>query len=115
MSIKNLDDSFAVSGIGWKLKGIRELGFNERGAFVVDAWTTDAPGPRGTFFTSLPISPRDYRAVHPTKCGYRIINSKKLAIYDDWSKVTYIQAYKAIINTLVRECQENDIPERKEL
>ena len=47
MSIKNLEDSFTINN--QTFVGIEELGFNERGSFVVHAYMTPPPNPRGTY------------------------------------------------------------------
>jgi hypothetical protein len=86
--------------------GIRELGFTERGHFVVSAYTTPpvAPGePRGTYFTSLPISPMEYRRTHRTRAAFQR-DGDRLVIFDDWGKPYTIDAPSDVIDALADEC-----------
>lgn len=116
MSIKNIEQRFSFEHRGRteRLTGIRELGFNTRGAFVIDAWTTPivAEGePRGSYLTTIPISSINYRAKVETDAAYfRTLNS--ITIFSDAGLPYVIRAPSDIISTLALECIANDIPRR---
>jgi hypothetical protein len=113
MSIKNSETPFSlVSGVTEdNFTGIRELGFNERGAFIVNAYTTPVGEPRGTWFTALPISPAEYRRRHPTQAGF-VRGARHITLYDDWGSKHTIYAPYHIIALLAIECVDNGLDPR---
>jgi hypothetical protein len=102
MAIENRDVPFSVDGQSFV--GIRRLGFTDRGSFVIDAWTTPAPAPRGSYFTSIPISPREYREVHPTRAAFRVTAPNMLIVYSDYGEPTTIKAPPDVVSALEAEC-----------
>lgn len=117
MSIRNLEVkvTYYQRGHGIRLSGIIELGFGKYGSFVVNGWTTPLapPGePRGSYFTSIPISPADYRKAHPkdSQAAYFRIGDNDLFIFSDWGEHYVIIAPKNVIDSLVQECITNEIP-----
>ena len=108
MSVKNLEVP-----VVWKqhrYPGIRELGFNDRGSFIVDLHTTPTSDRgRGGYFTSITISNAEYRTTHQTRtmvedCGRHII------VYDDWGSQHYIAARRAVLKVLLAECHTHRVP-----
>jgi len=90
--------------------GIDRLGFNENEVFIVALWTTPPGTPRGSYFTSLPISDKRYRrTVHTTKTKV-VDGGKWIEIFDDWGVSHKIEANKEVLRILLRECDENEIP-----
>ena len=115
MSIRNREVPFSLSRHSREFAGIRELGFNQRGAFVIDAWTTPpvpAGEPRGTYFTALAISPLEYRVKHPGLSGFAY-SDFGLAIWDDWGNATEINAPNDVLAEIEQDCIANGLPERK--
>lgn len=117
MSVKNLDVAFQVRDGGRDLEfcGIREVGFNERGGFIISAWTTPfvATGePRGGWTTVLPISGLGYRARRPTKTAFER-GASSIIIYDDWGTSVVITATADVLDQLAAECAANSIPEKQ--
>lgn len=118
MSVKNVETPFGCHvdhDCAHRFTGIRELGFNARGAFVIDAHTTPAVpagGPRGGYFTSIPLSPIEYRRLRPTQAAFARA-ADRLTIYDDWGCPHHIEAPAEIIDALVAECIANEIPGRE--
>jgi hypothetical protein len=114
MSIQNREVPFSFhshSGEALDFTGIRELGFNERGAFIVSAWTTPANpgGPRGSYFTAPPISPLAYRRTNRTATGF-VRERRRLILRDDWGNAYTIAAPADVLDALVAECIANEIP-----
>jgi hypothetical protein len=115
MSIKNRETPFTLRGSAYQAErftGIRELGFNERDTFVVDAWTTPAGEPRGSYLTTVPISPLSYRRRDPTAAAYRRTLTT-LTLYSDAGHTTTIGAPADVIDALTLECMARELP-RKE-
>jgi hypothetical protein len=104
------DDSRVVVFQGTAYHGIRELGFTDNGAFVLSFHTTPAPMPRGGYFTCIPISSREYRAKHPTKCGFRD-EGRQLIVWDDWKTMHRIAAPREVLDQLVANMRAHDLPE----
>lgn len=93
--------------------GIRELGFDSNGHFIVSLWRHPPPEPRGGYFTSLPISPRDYRAnVHKTKAAFRD-HGEVIVVYDDWGTPFEFEAERDVLDALLADCKANDLDEVK--
>jgi hypothetical protein len=112
MSIKDMEVPFGFNQ-GHRTDtfvAIRELGFNSMGAFVVNGYSTPPPEPRGTFFTSIPISKKEYREKHPTQAGFHLTRLR-IIFYDDWGERYSIYAAPAILKQLAYECVINGIPE----
>jgi hypothetical protein len=105
------DDARVAVFEGRAFHGIRELGFNERGAFVLGFHTTPAPMPRGGYFTALAISPASYRKSHPTKCCF-VDEGRQVVVYDDWGRMHRIAASRDVLDALIRNMQANNLPVR---
>jgi hypothetical protein len=90
--------------------GAHEIGFNERGSFVLSLFNYPPPhDERGNYFTALPISPSEYRANHKTKCAYQDAG-EALIIYDDWGKPYRIEADRDLLDALCSECSSQGLP-----
>ena len=111
MSVKGVEGK--VSWGGQRYAGVKEIGFNDRGDFVVSLHTTPPAhdgGPRGRYFTSIPISDAEYRKTRPTQAAYET-TSRGLIVYDDWGVAHLIEAPADIVSTLVAEMKEQSVPE----
>lgn len=99
--------------------GIEDLGFNERGVFVVHLWSTpyEGPGePRGTLSSYPPISPREYRDSHPTgpsatNAAFEV-DGDTFILYDDWGKWHKFVTSPDIVQTLAAECRAQGLKEK---
>jgi len=110
--VSDNDDETPVTFRGRTFCGIRELGFNARGAFIVALWTTPPPHPRGGYMTSLAISPTEWRRRNPkalSRCGV-IDAGGEIVVLDDWGEPHPIKAPRPVLDRLRRECAANDIP-----
>lgn len=105
------DDSRVVVFEGRAYYGIRELGVNERGSFIVSLHSTRAPMPRGGYFTALAISPPDYRKSNKTKTGF-VDEQRQVVVYDDWGTACRIATERKVLDALVANMRANGIPER---
>lgn len=103
-------DTRKVVFAGQMYCGIRELGFTDDGYFVASFYTTPPPLPRGGFFTAIPISPADYRAKTPTKCGF-VVGQGQLIVLDDWGNATRITAEPSVIYALIENVRAHDLPD----
>lgn len=109
--MKNISVRFRCAG--YNFFGGKELGFNERGNFVISAFTTlpDSSGRRGNYFSSLPISSKEYREKYPTQCGFKVTSKKSITIYDDWGEsFTIFSNSTKLITALENECLANNLP-----
>lgn len=108
------DDDTPVAYQGETYCGIEEIGFNERGAFVIGLWTTKPAERRGSLSTGIPISPVDYRRQRPTKCGYKVVSETEIVIYGDGGNAySYsIGSTAQVIAQLVQELEANEVPRR---
>jgi hypothetical protein len=67
------------------------------------------------FFTSLPISPLEYRESNPTKAKVIVIKNKvftRFVIIDDYGKEHYIDIdneHKKIINEAINKAKDNKL------
>jgi hypothetical protein len=108
------DNPAQVMWMGRTYCGIRELGFTPNGHFIVSLHTTPIiDGMQGSYFTSLPISPAAFRRENPALCrqaGFHDAGST-LIVFDDWGKAHQITAARDILDTLVAECREQELPE----
>jgi hypothetical protein len=113
VSVKNVEApvSLRTGYSSQDLVGVRELGFNDRGAFVVDGWTTPPGTRRGAYFTGLPISPVDFRRTHRTEAAFTR-GKGGLVIYCDWGRKHIIDAPADVLDALVSECVAHELPER---
>jgi hypothetical protein len=115
MAIKDTEVPFSLidrDGVV-KMAAIRELGFNERGAFIIAGYNSPPPEPRGGYFTGLPISPIEYRRRSRTQTAFAR-KAAQLIIWDDWGTPYSIVAPAHILDTLVAECIANEIPVRED-
>jgi hypothetical protein len=122
MSIKNIEVEVSVlcdhgGTRPTKLFGIVELGFNERGTFIVDGYRYPKAWPdglRGGYLTTLPISPVEYRRAHgpgtdyPVKSGYSL-HADRLVIFDDWGKEHIIYGPADVLGVLARDCETHEL------
>lgn len=109
--MKNVSVRFWCAG--YNFFGGEELGFNERGNFVISGFTTlpDSFGRRGTYFSSLAISSKEYREKYPTQCGFKVTSKKSITLYDDWRKPFSISSNSPkLIKALEIECLANNLP-----
>jgi hypothetical protein len=115
MSIKNRETPFTIRDRAIeRFTGIKELGFNERDTFVIDAWTTEPGEERGSYLTTVPISPLSYRKHHHSNAAYRRTLSS-LALYNDYgSRAITIEAPPDIIDALTLECIARELPRKEE-
>lgn len=105
--VENLEVPFSLDRVSFV--GIRRLGFDGED-FVVDAWTTPPPRPRGSYFTHIPISSREYREHHPTKAAFRVSEPDRLTVYSDHGTPTTITAPPEIVSALALECAAAMLP-----
>ena len=94
---------------GKNFYGAKEIGFTDRGTFIVSLYTTPLPKPQGGYFTCLPISDLAYRNKHPTK-SYVKDHGNAISIADDWGTESKIKANRPILDQLLQECLLNNIP-----
>jgi hypothetical protein len=95
---------------GHEYFGAEKIGFTEDGHFVVDLHTTPPPKPQGGYFTCLPISPLNYRqTVRKTKAAVRD-DGDSIVVFDDWGGGHRIAAERELLDLLIDECEENEIP-----
>lgn len=115
MSVKNIETRFSYSNLRvlHVFTGIRELGFNERGSFVISAWTTEVAYHRGSYFTVIPISPVEYRRKYPSATSFRR-ECNNLTVLDDYGTEYAIYAPDHVLDVLVADCIANEIPEQTE-
>lgn len=104
------DDTTPFSVDGHDFSGVREAGFTESGAFVISAWTTPPPIPRGSYFTCIPISGAEYRKTHPTRAAFAR-EPCRICVLNDWGQTTTIDAPQGVIDDIVQGCIENGLPE----
>jgi hypothetical protein len=112
VSVKNVETSFrfqAGTERAHEFTGICELGFSTHGSFVVHAWTTPPGSPRGSYFTSVPISPLSYRRKYRTCAAFDRLGGE-LVVYCDYGKPYTVAASLDVIDALERECVANEIP-----
>jgi hypothetical protein len=107
---KNLK-STKININGYNYKGINSIGFASYGSFVYDVIIDNSYN----YHSNIPISDKEYREEMPTDTDYYVESSGIFSIADDYGKVNYIISSKEVINALVEECKENDIPERNDL
>lgn len=98
--------------------GILKLGTDDKGQFIVDAYTTPkvAPGePRGSYFTVIPISPTEYRRSHPTRTGFLRENGA-ITVFSDWGHPYRIECDDpSVLDELEHDCvAANILPRRSE-
>lgn len=95
---------------GQKFPGAAAVGFTQSGTFVVDAYTTPPPNPRGTFFTTIPISPSAFRKRNKKYCKVSVSNQPdRLIICDDWGHPHTIIAARDVLDLLVKEAKHHKI------
>jgi hypothetical protein len=108
MSVKNLEVP-----VVWKqhrYPGIKELGFNDRGSFVVNLHTTPSGARgRGGYFTSIPISDAVYHQTHQTRTMVEDFG-RHIIVYDDWGSQYRIAARRAVLKVLLAECHSHNVP-----
>lgn len=88
-----------------------EIGFTEDGAFIVRAFTTPPPEPRGTLFSGAPISDAEYRKTHQTRTGYKR-TPERLEVYCDWGRLHWVEADADVLDALVADLEANGVTER---
>ena len=111
MIIGDINDTRSIVFEGNVYEGIRKIGIDAGGAFVISLYTTPPHDKgRGGYFTCLPISGKEYRKENPTKTSYRILSKEKIAVYSDWGEMSVIKANTDVIDRLAEECIENGIP-----
>lgn len=99
---------------GQKFFGARKIGFSEHGSFVLDMFTTPPPIPpekrRGGFFTTLPISRASYRRSAGDSKTCFADYGRFVVICDDWGVAYKIRACRTVLNAIVKDCDDNEIP-----
>lgn len=80
-----------------------KVGFTDDGHFIIQAFTTPPPEPRGTYFTSLAISPPEYREKHPTAASYWR-QEGLLTVYNDWGGRHTIHGPNGFLDELEADC-----------
>lgn len=90
-----------------------EIGFTDDGSFVLGLYSTEPAPQRGTYFTSLPISDKPFRKLHPTKAAVRD-DGDALTIFCDWGRAYRLGASRQIIEALIAEAKEHDVPVQKD-
>ena len=113
MKFEHEDDVTPVEFEGRKYMGIKELGINERGGFVINLHNClpDEKGRRGGYCTVLPISPLSYRKDHPTNTSYMRTYPTRIVVSDDHGSPHTITAPVKVIDILEIECELSGIPE----
>lgn len=93
--------------------GAKELGFSASGSFILSLYPLPATHEhRGGYWTSIPISGKEYRREHPTKTAFED-HGHMLVIYSDWGTPDTIRAPREILDMLVAECLANEIPQKE--
>lgn len=88
-------------------KSTSSIGFSDTGHFLIQIKYPEGGG----YFTSIPISPKEYRKKHPTNAGFTVMSDKHLIVYDDWGNYYSFTAGKRLIKALAEDCRANDLPE----
>jgi len=100
---------FDNAGIELEFDGIRKIGFSNSGTFVFEAYKNNGY----SYFTTIPISSIKFRKNNSTKTSF-IDNGEYLTIKDDWGNHYNIYCDRNIIDLLIKECIDNEIPEEKQ-
>lgn len=90
------------------------MGISEHGGFVINLHSCppDKKGRRGGYCTVLPISPLSYRQEYPTRTNFVRKSPTRIIISDDHGSLYTIQSDCLIIDKLVQECIEAQIPKK---
>lgn len=105
---------------GHEYVGIQQLGFSEGGSLIVSLWTTPPAAQRGSYFTGIPISPKEWRTNPENRyldtrfwpkgrCEFKD-HGRYLSIRDDWREVYEIAAPREILDLLVQDLVDNAVP-----
>ncbi len=89
--------------------GGQEIGFTPDGGFVLHLYTTEPAEMRGTYFTSLPISPASYRKKHATKVAVRD-RGDSISIYCDWGREHRLGAPRSILEKILAQAASHGVP-----
>jgi hypothetical protein len=65
----------------------------------------------GSLFTTIPISPKEYRQEHPTKTGYKVSHDRGIYIYDDYGSPTFLNIKNSDVEALKAELHSQNIPQ----
>lgn len=91
--------------------GAKQLGFTQSGTFVLSLYKLPATEKlRGGYWTSIPISSKEYRRGHQTKAAFED-HGDRLVIYSDWGDRNVISAPRDVLDLLVAECIDNELPQ----
>jgi hypothetical protein len=87
------------------------VGFTEKGEFIVSAFTTPPPSPRGTYFTVIPISPTAYRLKNKRTCKNAVVDGgTHIVIKDDWGTPYTLTAPRDALTLIMAEAKLHKIP-----
>jgi hypothetical protein len=89
-----------------------ELGFADRGGFIVSVFTTPPDQHRGRLFTIVPISDAKYRARNKGSRAAVLDEGSELIIYCDWGRSHRLGASRAVIEQLLADAAAHEIPIR---
>jgi len=99
------NDTTIVVHEGVIYPGIRELGFNDKGQFIIDLHTRN-----DRYFNTFSVKKTDRRL--NSQAGYRIINNNDIIIFDDWGTPYRFQVRSAVVEMLLKECLDNELVEK---
>lgn len=97
--------------------GCDRIGFTEDGHFVISGFTTPADqtnihGNRGGYFTSIPISPLEYRQKHGASydrpIGYET-TERSITVYDEFAHPYKFTVNKKFVKALAEECEAQEL------
>lgn len=100
-----------VTWNGNRYFGAKEIGFTDKGTFIVSLHTTPFVrdgDPRGSYFTTIPISDTAYRAKHKTKAAI-LRRGQKLVVYCDWGRPHEIGAPSDVLDAIEAEAAAHAI------
>lgn len=89
--------------------GAEKLGIVDD-VFIVSLYPCPPPMPQGGYFTSIPISGKEYRKANGGKSSFSV-NETGILLIDDWEKRHQIGCSAEISKRLAQECREWGLPE----
>ncbi len=115
----NFNNSTKITFKGRKFEGVKELGFSEKGNFLVSLYPCsyiDDKTLRGGYSTTITISSLSYRKNnkdYSAPIGFKINSKFSITIFDEFDTPITIKTDPTIISKLAEECRINELPERK--
>lgn len=106
-------DNTLVEFDGATYQGIESIGFNDIGILEINLWTTKPGEQRGKYCTFLVVCRfiEDGGKIYETHSSYKVLNKTELVLHDAWGRSFAIKVKPPIIDQLVQECIDHQIPE----